>query len=56
MKATQDSPIVQDVRRAREQIAKECGYNIGRLFQMLRRRERASTRKVVRSRRALRKG
>ena len=56
MNESKDSPIVRDVRRVREQIAKECGYDIGRLFRMLRRRERASARKATQPRRALRRG
>ena len=46
MTKSTDGPIVEDVRRVRRQIAKECGYDMDRLIDMLQREERASGRKT----------
>jgi len=45
MKKEVENAIVDDVRRAREQIAGECGYDLRRMLDMLKKRERASRRK-----------
>ena len=37
-----DSPIVRDVREAREKLAKECGNDLQRLLELLKEEERAS--------------
>ena len=36
-------PIVEEVRAARDEIAKECGYDIDAIFQALRRLEATSS-------------
>ena len=41
-------PIVDEVRAARDAIAKECDYDIEKLSQALKAREGLSGRKVVR--------
>jgi hypothetical protein len=47
-----DSPIVQAVRKAREEIAKECGYDLRKLLDLLKRDEKASGRPTGSPRRA----
>ncbi len=44
MKSTLKIPIVDDVRRAREALAKDCEYNLRKLVEMLRNQERVSGR------------
>ena len=44
-----DEGVVADVRAARREIARECGYDLHRLFLQLREREKVSTSKKVRS-------
>ena len=39
-----DSPIVAAVRKAREEIARECDYDLKKLLALLKRREQASGR------------
>ena len=39
-----DSPIVETVRKAREEIARECGYDLRRMLDLLKRQEQASGR------------
>jgi len=41
-------PIVDEVRAARDAIAKECDYDVEKLAQSLKAREAVSGRKVVR--------
>ena len=49
-------PIVQEVRKAGEELAKRSNYNLGRLFHSLRNNEKKSKAKVqARIRRALKK-
>jgi hypothetical protein len=36
-------PIVEEVRAIRDEIAKECGYDIDAIFQMLQRLDAASS-------------
>jgi hypothetical protein len=46
MTKSTDGPIVDAVRRVRRQIAKECGYDLDRLIDLLQREERASGRRT----------
>jgi len=39
-------PVVDEVRRAREEIAKECDYDLRKLLDMLKSQEKASGRPV----------
>ena len=47
-----DSLIVAAVRKAREDIAKECDYDLGKLLDLLKRDEQASGRPTGTPRRA----
>jgi hypothetical protein len=46
MKEQADSPIVETVRRAREQLDRECGHDLKKLFDLLKREEKASGRQM----------
>ena len=47
-----DSPIVETVRRAREQLDRECGHDLRKLLDLLKREEKTSGLKMGRPRRA----
>ncbi|MHC4201717.1 MAG: hypothetical protein ACYSU0_17155 [Planctomycetota bacterium] len=42
-----DDPIVAEVRRHRDEIAKECGNDLRRIFEYFRDRQEEGGRKVV---------
>ena len=42
MTKSTDGPIVDDVRRVRRQIVKECGYDLHRYAEFLRQKEKTS--------------
>jgi hypothetical protein len=42
-----DDPIVAEVRKAREEILRQCDHDLDKLFRYLRRRQKASGLKVV---------
>ncbi len=42
-----DSPIVEQVRRVREQISEECGHDIHQYFQRLQRLEAQYAKRLV---------
>ncbi len=42
-----DDPIVAEVRRHREEIAKEFGYDLRAIFEYFKKREKEEGRKVV---------
>jgi hypothetical protein len=51
MKKSSDGPIVDAVRRARRKIAKECGYDLHKLFELARKAEKTSGGRFATSRR-----
>ena len=42
-----DDPIVAEVRKHRDEIAKECDYDLRRIFEYFRDRQKEGGRKVV---------
>ncbi len=42
-----DDPIVAEVRKHRDEIARECGHDLRRIFEYFRDREKEGGRKVV---------
>ncbi len=40
-------PIVEEVRKHRDEIVRECGYDLRRIFEYFRDREKEGGRKVV---------
>jgi hypothetical protein len=42
-----DDPIVAEVRERRDEIARECGYDLRRIFEYFRDRDKEGGREVV---------
>ena len=45
-----DDPIVAEVRAIRDELARECGYDLQEIFRQLRQQQSSSGRKYVRYR------
>ena len=43
-----DDPIVTEVRAARDELARQCGYDLKEIFRQLRQQQSSSGRKYVR--------
>jgi putative heme iron utilization protein len=41
-------PIVEEIHAVREQIARECNYELGEIFARLRMRQKANAERIVR--------